>query len=112
MSIAVTDSAAKSIAQATGVPNDVLQAFTRGPDGVIRLVTGAAAESIARVTSAPGPNGVATLAAVSAPTALAVDAARSCGLALAGFVRGEGLVAYTFAERLGLCEAPRAGEHR
>ena len=46
--------------------------------------------------------GVGVLAAVSAPTALAVDTARAAGLALAGFVRGDDLVAYTFAERLGL----------
>ncbi|WP_423228599.1 formate dehydrogenase accessory sulfurtransferase FdhD [Pseudaquabacterium inlustre] len=46
--------------------------------------------------------GVAALAAVSAPTALAVDTARGCGLLLAGFVRGDDLVAYSFSERLGL----------
>lgn len=48
--------------------------------------------------------GVAVLAAVSAPTALAVDTARACGQLLAGFVRGDGaapdLVVYTHAERL------------
>jgi FdhD protein len=43
--------------------------------------------------------GMGVLAAVSAPTALAVQTAQSCGLALAGFVRGERLVAYTHAER-------------
>jgi FdhD protein len=46
--------------------------------------------------------GVGLLAAVSAPTTLAVDTAQSCGLALAGFVRGDDFVAYTFAERFGL----------
>ncbi|MCK7501388.1 MAG: formate dehydrogenase accessory sulfurtransferase FdhD [Comamonadaceae bacterium] len=44
--------------------------------------------------------GASVLAAVSAPTALAVDVARECGLLLAGFVRGDELVAYTFPERL------------
>jgi FdhD protein len=43
--------------------------------------------------------GIGLLAAVSAPTALAVQTAQGCGLALAGFVRGERLVAYTHAER-------------
>jgi FdhD protein len=43
--------------------------------------------------------GMGLLAAVSAPTELAVETAQSCGLALAGFVRGERLVAYTHAER-------------
>jgi FdhD protein len=50
--------------------------------------------------------GVGVLAAVSAPTALAVDTARGCGLALAGFVRGDDLVAYTYPERLGLQPGP------
>ncbi|GAA6141751.1 formate dehydrogenase accessory sulfurtransferase FdhD [Hydrogenophaga sp. 5NK40-0174] len=38
--------------------------------------------------------GVTALAAVSAPTAMAVDLALSCGMWLAGFVRGERLVQY------------------
>jgi FdhD protein len=46
--------------------------------------------------------GVGALAAVSAPTALAVDSARACGLALAGRVRGDDFVAYTHPERFGL----------
>jgi FdhD protein len=46
--------------------------------------------------------GAGVLAAVSAPTALAVDVATAAGLALAGFVRGDDLVAYSFPERLGL----------
>lgn len=46
--------------------------------------------------------GAGLLAAVSAPTTLALDLARQCGLALAGFVRGEDFVAYTHPERFGL----------
>lgn len=46
--------------------------------------------------------GAGVLAAVSAPTALAVDVATEAGLVLAGFVRGDDLVAYSFPERLGL----------
>lgn len=46
--------------------------------------------------------GIPALAAVSAPTALAVETAEACGLLLAGFVRGDDWVAYTFPERLGL----------
>jgi FdhD protein len=38
--------------------------------------------------------GFGTLVAVSAPTALAVDAARRSGLTLAGFVRGDRLNVY------------------
>lgn len=43
--------------------------------------------------------GMGLLAATSAPTARAVALANECGLALAGFVRGEALVAYAFPER-------------
>jgi FdhD protein len=46
--------------------------------------------------------GTGVLAAVSAPTALAVKTAQDCNLALAGFTRADNLVAYTFAERFGL----------
>lgn len=44
--------------------------------------------------------GAGVLAAVSAPTALAVQVANTSGLCLAGFVRPGGLVAYTHPERL------------
>lgn len=53
--------------------------------------------------------GAGVLAAVSAPTALAVEVAREANLALAGFVRGDDLVAYTYPDRFGLpCEADLA----
>lgn len=45
---------------------------------------------------------IGALAAVSAPTALAVRTATDLGVALAGFVRGDDGVAYTFEERFGL----------
>lgn len=43
--------------------------------------------------------GAGVLAAVSAPTALAVDTAQQSNLALAGFVRQNSWVGYSFAER-------------
>ncbi len=43
--------------------------------------------------------GCSVLAAISAPTAFAVELAHAHNLALAGYVRGEGLVSYTFKER-------------
>jgi FdhD protein len=46
--------------------------------------------------------GAGLLVAVSAPTTAAVDLARQCGLALAGFARGDDFVAYASPERLGL----------
>ncbi len=46
--------------------------------------------------------GAGLLAAVSAPTSMAIATAQACNLILAGFVREDDLVAYTFPERLGL----------
>lgn len=44
--------------------------------------------------------GVGVLAAISAPTALAIQLAESCGVMLIGFARGAGYVVYTHPERL------------
>ncbi|QCB46052.1 formate dehydrogenase accessory sulfurtransferase FdhD [Hydrogenophaga sp. PAMC20947] len=49
-------------------------------------------------------SGAGVLAAVSAPTSLAVELAQRCGLALAGFVRGDDCVAYTHPQRFGLLQ--------
>ena len=43
--------------------------------------------------------GTGVLAAISAPTEMAVDLARASNLALAGYVRDEKFVAYSFSER-------------
>ncbi len=82
-------------------------ALQRGPQA---LAPGEAAQGFICITSRASFEmvqktaraGVPALAAVSAPTALAVDTALGCGLLLAGFVRGDDLVAYSFSERLGL----------
>jgi FdhD protein len=50
--------------------------------------------------------GTGMLAAVSAPTALAVGIAKANNLALAGYVRAHNLVAYTFPERFHLGGSP------
>lgn len=55
--------------------------------------------------------GIGLLAAISAPTALAVDLARDCGLTLAGFVRPGRQVIYSHPHRLqGQTPLPLAGE--
>lgn len=63
------------------------------------LVTSRASFEMVQKTAMAGAG---LLAAVSAPTAMAADLAVRCGLALAGFVRGEDFVAYTWPERFGL----------
>lgn len=55
--------------------------------------------------------GIGLLAAISAPTALAVDLARDCGLTLAGFARPGRQVVYSHPHRLrGQTPLPQAGE--
>ena len=63
------------------------------------LVTSRASFEMVQKTAMAGAG---VLAAVSAPTSMAVDLAARCGLALAGFARGDDFVAYTHPARLGL----------
>ena len=70
-------------------------------DGFVCITSRASFEMVQKTVMA----GAGMLAAVSAPTALAVQTARRANLGLAGFVRGDDLVAYTHPERFGLSNA-------
>jgi FdhD protein len=64
--------------------------------GFVLLTSRASYEMVIKAASA----GVGVLAAISAPTALAIELARSAGLTLIGFVRPGGHNVYTHPERL------------
>lgn len=64
-------------------------------DGYFCISSRASFEMVQKTAAA----GVGLLAAASAPTALAVSCAAELNVALAGFVRDQRVVAYTFAER-------------
>lgn len=66
--------------------------------GFVAVTSRASFEMVQKTASA----GVALLAAVSAPTTLAVQTADHLGLTLAGFARGGDLVVYAHPERLWL----------
>jgi len=65
-------------------------------DGFIAVTSRASIEMVQKAAVAGSP----LLAAVSAPTLLAVEAARAAGMGLAGLVRGDDLVVYAGAERI------------
>ena len=64
--------------------------------GMLLISSRASYEMVTKAAAA----GVALLAAVSAPTALAIDLARSAGMCLIGFARPHGYNIYTYPERL------------
>jgi FdhD protein len=65
--------------------------------GTVLLVSGRASFELAQKASVAGIPG---LAAISAPSALAVDLAERVGLALIGFLRGPTMVVYSGADRV------------
>lgn len=74
-------------------------------DGGLLLISSRASyEMVSKAVRA----GASVLAAVSAPTALAIDLARSAGLCLVGFARGSGFNVYTHPERLRPQDMPTA----
>lgn len=65
-------------------------------DGFIAVTSRASIEMVQKAAVA----GVPLLAAVSAPTLLAVETARAAGMGLVGLVRGDDLVVYVGADRI------------
>ncbi len=65
-------------------------------DGMLLLTSRASYEMVAKAARA----GIGFIAAISAPTALAVDIARGAGVCLVGFARPGGCNAYAHPERL------------
>ncbi|MGX5731212.1 formate dehydrogenase accessory sulfurtransferase FdhD [Pseudoxanthomonas beigongshangi] len=64
--------------------------------GMLLISSRASYEMVVKAARA----GIGFIAAVSAPTALAVELARGAGVCLVGFARAEGYNVYTFPERL------------
>lgn len=64
--------------------------------GMLLISSRASYEMVTKAAHA----GIGFVAAVSAPTALAIELARSAGVCLVGFARGDGYNVYTYPERL------------
>lgn len=67
-------------------------------DGFAILTSRFSAELVQKCAIA----GIAVVAAVSAPTSLAIELAEQAGLTLIGFARGRGFTIYSHADRIGL----------
>ena len=72
------------------------RADCRPDDGMLLLTSRASYEMVTKAASA----GIGFMAAISAPTTLAIELARSAGMCLIGFARPRGYNIYTYPERL------------
>jgi formate dehydrogenase accessory protein FdhD len=82
-------------AQARGSDARASTAWRDG-DGLLAITSRASYEIVHKSASA----GIAVIAAISAPTSLAIELARRAGVTLIAFARDEGMNVYTHAERL------------
>ena len=73
-------------------------------NGFVLVTSRASSEMVQKAATA----GFTLLAAISAPTALAIQLATQAGLTLAGFVRGDSHVVYAHPWRIGEAEEARA----
>lgn len=73
-----------------------------GSEGFVLMTSRASYEIVQKAAMA----GVAIVAAVSAPTAMAVRSAVDCGITLVGFVRGDGYCVYSHPERIRQARRP------
>ncbi|HET9834792.1 MAG TPA: formate dehydrogenase accessory sulfurtransferase FdhD, partial [Rhodanobacteraceae bacterium] len=65
-------------------------------EGLLAITSRASYEIVHKAAS----TGIAVIAAISAPTSLAIELAEQAGVTLIGFARGEGMNVYAHAERL------------
>lgn len=77
------------------------KAGTATDGGMLLLTSRASYEMVTKATAA----GIGVMAAISAPTALAIELARSAGICLVGFARPGGYNVYTHPERLHVDQA-------
>ena len=73
-------------------------------DGFLVVTSRASYEMVQKAATA----GIALLAAISAPTALAIQFAEQAGLTLVGFARGDSHVVYAHPQRIAETAEARA----